>query len=404
MRTTALVVFLAACSSGPKAPGNLDNLDASTNPGKRSEILAVGSDQYNAMVLFGGNNGPIVNQVPAGQFLEDTWIFEPGTGWTQVATTEQPSARGRYSFDLDEENQRVLLFGGRFRAGTSGNYTLRDDLWSFDFETRSWTVLDPGGDDDGPAGRYYPASGYDNESGNLYLWGGLLNRSAVILEPGDDFWRWDGSDWTQLQTTGDLPSQRGFFGNTYDSKRKRIIVFGGQRGDFSSLAYQDTYALDVISGEWTQLDDGTGTAPSTRMHAHMQYDEDNDRYLLFGGHTDIGDMNDLWVFDPNNPGWELLYEADAFTGERLGCNGNPSDVPADYVTMDLSAPERRHRGMFTLMWDSLWLFGGIHAECSDQLDDTWRFDLEDLTWHELIEATSGEACERQGDACECLCY
>ena len=399
------IVLLAACSGGePRAPRDLDNLDTTVNPGKRSEILALGHVASNTMVLFGGNNGPIVNQVPAGQFLEDTWVFEPGTGWTELELSEHPDKRGRYSFVMDSENNRGLLFGGRFREGTSGAYTLRDDLWAFDFEARTWSVLDDGEDEEGPAGRYYPAAGFDSENGNMYLWGGLLNRSAVILEPGSDFWRWDGSAWTELETSGDAPSRRGFFGDTYDTTRNRIVVFGGQRGDFSSLAKNELYALDVRTGEWTNLDDGTGTAPSTRMHAHMEYDVAEDRYLLFGGHTDIGDMNDLWVFDPSNPGWTLLYEADAFTDAGLGCNGNRSDVPSDYVTMDLGAPERRHRGMYALMWNSLWVFGGIHAECSDQLDDTWRFDLEGLQWTELISATSGEACARRGDACDCLCY
>jgi hypothetical protein len=30
--------------------------------------------------------------------------------------------------------------------------------------------------------------------------------------------------------------------------------------------------------------------------------------------------------------------------------------------------------------------------------------LDTLQWTELIEATTGEACARRGDACDCLCY
>jgi hypothetical protein len=55
------------------------------------------------------------------------------------------------------------------------------------------------------------------------------------------------------------------------------------------------------------------------------------------------------------------------------------------------------------MHDSLWVFGGMHAECSDHLDDTWRFDLETAEWSELIEARTGESCARRGDDCACLC-
>jgi hypothetical protein len=139
------------------------------------------------------------------------------------------------------------------------------------------------------------------------------------------------------------------------------------------------------------------------MHAAMQYDAVNDRYVLFGGHTDIGDANDLWTFDPETLKWSVVYRGDKFTGERIGCIGNESEVPADYVQQDLTAPERRHRGMHAVLGDNLWIAGGMHAECSDHLDDTWRFDLLTDTWIEVIEARSGESCARRGDDCQCLC-
>ena len=182
-----------------------------------------------------------------------------------------------------------------------------------------------------------------------------------------------------------------------------MVLFAGQVGNFWDLAYNETYALDIDTLEWTELNDGSA-APSTRMHPHLTYDSERDRYLMFGGHTDIGDGNDLWEMDPDSGTWSEIRIADEFTGEGLGCNGNSSDVPANYVDQDLSAPERRHRGMYTLMHDSLWIFGGMHAECSDHLDDTWRYPLDGGDWTQLIEARSGESCARQDADCECLCY
>jgi N-acetylneuraminic acid mutarotase len=396
---------LVGCGDGIKAPKDLDAISTSSVPSKRSEILAVGDESLNSVLIFGGQDGPIVNQLPSAAFRDDTWIFEPGTGWTEVTADAHPSARGRYAAELDPVNHRVLLFGGRFReANTSGNYEVYNDLWSFDLATRTWSLADDGTAESAPAGRYYPSSAYDADTGRFYIWGGALNRSSTNINPGDDFWVWDGAAWTELETSGDAPSTRTFLGDTYDPVRKRIVIFGGQRGDFSSLAFQDTYALDVTTGAWTQLHDGSGTAPSTRMHAHLEYDPATDTYLLFGGHTDVGDMNDLWSFDPDTNAWTMVYEADRFTDNGLGCAGNSSEVPADYVEMDLSAPERRHRGMYVRMWNNLWVFGGIHAECSDYLDDTWRYDLAENAWHEVIGANSGEACARSGDDCECLCF
>lgn len=401
MRAGWWLLALAACGTGAKDELATDEAPQE-RPGKRSEVLAAVDPGTHQILMFGGNDGPIVSQTPMGVFLDETWIFEPSAGWHQLDVTG-PSARGRYAVSVDEAAGRAYAFGGRFRKeGRTGEYKLFGDLWAFDFATRAWTELDDG-KGDGPKPRYYPASAWDASAGLFYIWGGATNADPLVIQPTDELWSWDGEAWAEVPTTGDKPSTRVFFGNSYDPVRNRLIVFGGQKGDFQSLAYNDFYALDLDDFTWTRLHDGEGLAPSTRMHAHLAYDAPRDRYLLFGGHTDIGDMNDMWSFDPDTGAWTEDYIADVFTGEDLGCRGNRSEVPKNYVDMDLSAPERRHRGIFGLLDGYAWVFGGIHAECSDQLDDTWRYDLEARTWEELDEATSGEACLRRNDDCQCLC-
>lgn len=401
------LLSLSACkmsdedsATGP-TPADLDAIQSTTGPSKRSEILAGAHPGSNSILIFGGNDGPVVAQIPSAAFRKDTWIFEPGYGWTQIEGSG-PSKRGRYALSVDHENNRALLFGGRYRdEGDSGDYDLFNDLWEFSFDTRTWNKLDNG--NNGPDPRYYANSAWDAESGKLYVWGGMTNTSGLFIDVAMDLWAWNGSTWEEVSTGGDEPSTRGFLVGAHDTKRNSLVIFGGQQGDFSSLAYNETYSLNLNNGNWKELNDGQNKAPSTRMHGSILYDDKRDQIILFGGHTDVGDMNDLWTMNPDEKTWNKLYIADKFTGERFGCIGNESEVPADYVTMDLAAPERRHRGMFALMWDSLWVFGGMHAECSDHLNDTWRYDLNANTWHELIPATAGEACLRAGNDCECLC-
>jgi hypothetical protein len=400
MRAGWLWVAIVGCGVPSEDAENTDVVAELQRPTKRSEVLAAVHEGTHQILMFGGNDGPIVSQTPMGVFLDETWVYKPGVGWDQLDTVG-PSARGRYAISTDEAGGRALAFGGRFRKeGRSGDYKLFKDLWSFDFNTGAWTQLDEG---TGPSARYYPASAWDDAAGLYYIWGGATNADPLSILPSDELWSWDGAAWTELETTGDKPSTRVFFGSTYDPERNRLVVFGGQKGDFQSLAYNDFYALDLDDLTWSRLHDGNGLAPSTRMHAHLAYDAPRDRYLLFGGHTDIGDLNDMWAFDPASGEWTEDYIADVFTGKDLGCRGNASEVPKNYVDMDLTAPERRHRGMFGLLDGSAWIFGGIHAECSDQLDDTWRYDLEGRSWEELMEATSGEACLRRNDDCQCLC-
>ncbi|MEN0061652.1 MAG: kelch repeat-containing protein [Myxococcota bacterium] len=393
----AVSLLLAACGGTP----DLDVIETQTTPSKRSEIRPAAYEAGNEILIFAGNEGLVVNQIPRAKYLDDTWLFEPGKGWTMVETETAPSARARYAIAIDEEGGRALLFGGRWRQdGETGDYTLYNDLWEFDFGKREWTLLDDGRG--GPAPRYYAQGAYDQASGKFYIWGGNTNTDPLTFNITQQLWSWDGTAWERITTTGDKPSRRSFLGSLHDTARNRLVIFGGQEGNFVSFAYNDAFALDLESGEWMELNGGATFAPSTRMHAQMSYDSKLDRYLLFGGHTDFGDQNDLWQMDPETGAWSEVYFADVLLG-GLGCLGNPSEVPATFVEQDLTAPERRHNAMTTVMHDSLWIFGGLHAECSDHLDDTWRYDLQTDTWIELIGATSGESCARRSDDCQCLC-
>jgi N-acetylneuraminic acid mutarotase len=409
------VVVLAACGNGTEGANDsatastsspaldLDALTSDDRPSKRSEMIHAAHPATNSILLFGGNDGPIVQQWPQAAFLQDTWVFEPGIGWTEVVGDDQPRKRARSAVAVDPDGNRALVFGGRFRPeDQDGDYTVFNDLWSFDFVSRTWTQLDDGSGA-GPAPRYYGRGAWDASTETFYVWGGNLNTSAFIYEVTMELWAWDGSGWTELETSGEMPSDRSFLGSVHDAARNELIVFGGQLGDLTSGSYNDTYGLNLDSGVWRKLHDGSGKAPSTRMHGQLLHDETQDRYLLFGGHTDTGDMNDLWAFDPEAQTWSKTYIADTFNDVEFGCLGNSSEVPADYVDMDLSAPERRHNALVTWMHDSVWIFGGMHAECSDYLNDTWRYDLASDTWIEIMEASSGEACLRSDDDCECLC-
>jgi hypothetical protein len=406
MRSLAFLLILAACAKDEPIDTGTSEFDpdliASTaRPSQRSEVYGIADELSNSILLFGGNEGPVVAQRPKAVFLDETWVFEPGYGWTELET-EGPSARARYGAAYDPTNRRALIYGGRYRdEGAEGDYKLFRELWSFDFMSREWSLLS---EKQGPKKRTYPAMAWDDQEQALYLFGGMTNKSPMVIEVAEDLWRWKDGEWEELEMGGELPSTRTFLGEAWDPNRRELVLFGGQVGDYWSLAYNETYALNVDSLEWTRLNTGNKNSPSTRMHAQMSYDPVGERVLLFGGHTDIGDGNDLWALDSESGKWSLLRDADHFTGDPLGCLGNDSEVPANYVDQDLTAPERRHRGMFSLMHDSLWLYGGMHAECSEHLDDTWRFGLDGGDWVELIEARTGESCARQAADCECLCY
>ncbi len=349
--------------------------------------------------MFGGDDGPIVNQTPSPRYKADTWLFEVGVGWSEI-TSAGPSARGRYAVAYDPNGRRMLLFGGRFRAGTSGDYTLFNELWSFDFAAKTWTLLDDGSAT-APAPRYFAAAGYDPASNTFYIYGGDTNPSALGIAAASDVWAYDASGWREIATSGTGPSSRLWVGYAFDTSRKQLVVFGGQVGDFVTAAFSDLYALSVETGAWSQLHAGGSGAPIGRFSSTMTYDATGDRYIVFGGHADLGVTNDAWSFAPGS-GWSELRSADTFTGTALGCLGNSRELPSTYVTEDLTAPERRATAALGIIDGDMWMFGG-ESDCSDHLDDVWRLELASGTWTEVQEARSGESCARRAAACSCLC-
>ena len=398
-----LAMTLAACGGSSTTPdggpGNPDaGLPGDVRPGKRSQAASAG-DATGRLVVFGGDQGPIVDQIPQPDFVDETWVLDLTAGWHPVTGTS-PSARGRAGAALDPSGW-VLMFGGRYRpTGQTGDYTLYRELWAFDLTEETWALVDDGST--GPTGREIPAVVYDPDAAALYVYGGDTDPSALGISPSTEVWRFQDGAWAQVTTTGTAPTPRHFIASTFDSARRRLVVYGGQPGNFVDPALSDLYALDLATSTWSQLHPGGNGSPDGRFSGSLVYDAGGDRYLLLGGHADPGVVNDVSAFDPDTGMWSSVHPGDSFTGAPLGCLGNPAEIPENYVDQDLNAPERRSGAAAAMLGSDLIVFGG-QSDCSDHLDDTWRFDPAAAGWTELLAARSGESCLRRNDDCQCLC-
>jgi hypothetical protein len=172
---------------------------ADTGPAARSfHAMAYDSDRSQT-VLFGG-------QVSGG-FLHDTWEWD-GTEWTQVADTG-PSPRDACGATYDTSRQRVVLFGGEtISQGMVSQVGRNLGIW----RGGVWTQMATTGP--GP------------------IVGGACNNGTLTLlfNPKDgSTWTWDGKHWTERQDIG--PGSRVGVAMTFDSQRKRAVLFGGGQGE-----------------------------------------------------------------------------------------------------------------------------------------------------------------------------
>jgi len=308
----------------------------------------------------------------------------------------------------------MLVFGGRFRAGTSGAYTLYNDLWALDLATETWSELSAGGAS-GPPVRNATAAAVDPATGVFWVFGGNASTSGAAYTALDDTWAFDPATgaWMQHAAGATAPPPRLLHTAAFDPVRGRLVVFAGaDETAFSAGAayFSDVWAFDVAADGWMELHPGGAGAPDGRFFGALAYDGVNDRYLSFGGHDDtaLGNANDLWAFDPVAATWELLIRGDTFN-EPIPTFCQPT---VSFASVDVASPERRssHGWVTSTVCGHALAFGG-KTDCG-AIDDVWAYDLTAGVWANPLEATlgtggEGEVCLRRNDGdptnCQSLC-
>ena len=383
-----------------------DSVDCSGRPiavpSARGEIDGVWDADHGRMLIFAGDEGTPVMCMSQTEFISEVWAFHPDCdNFEQLAPSTTLPPRGRHAVALDQAHGRALIHGGRYRAGTSGAYTLYDDLWAFDFATDSWTELPSAG---GPSARSNHVAVVSGD--HLIVYGGNASTDGLSFIPLGDTWAFDleAETWTQVSTTND-PSARLFHTATVEPATGILLMFGG--GDANAFVgpfFRDLWALelapDAASGTWTMLDNGLPGPPGTTW-ADLVWDDAGQRVVLWAGHDDgaLGNTNTIWTWPLVGNGWTQAEVGDVQSAPANGF----CDFPVDFVVPDLDAPERRSAGA-TVVTDSgeLLVFGG-KTDCG-QVNDVWAWSLSEQTWTERSPATGGEICLRAFANCQTMCF
>ena len=202
---------------------------------------------------------------------------------TLTPCTQTWATRGASLFDrrwvhgqaFDSVSGGTILFGGRDVNGLtkSDTWLLRNGVWS------QLAVS-------GPGARSDHAMVSVGSTGVLLFGGKSTLADATCF---GDTWLWNGSSWVQVSSTG--PAPRGGHSMVYDSRRGRVVLFGGFGAD--SLVLADTWEWDGAA--WVRVAAGA-TSPDARFAAAMAYDGVNGKTVLFGGYND-GTKGDTWTWD-----------------------------------------------------------------------------------------------------------
>jgi hypothetical protein len=375
-------------------------LPSREQPAPRGDATGVVDPVTGRMYVFGGDTGPVVRCIPAPVFSGETWRYEPSCDrWDLLTTPTAPSPRSRAAWALDARRRRLIVFGGRFRQGTTGAYTLYRDVWAFDLATERWEEIAVKGE--APVARSNAAAAYDPESDAFLLFGGNTSTSGLTFTPRNDTWALDlgTSTWRRVTTSGALPTARLFHAAALVG-RSLWVYGGGGANAFMGPFYSDLWRLDLATGAWSRVTlTGESTALGGRISAALL--PTGEGATLIGGHDDgaLGNRNDVITVSATGE------VAVARAGDEINRPGAGfCDFPADFSTTDMDAPERRSAFVFAVdpMRQRALVFGG-KTDCGNA-GDVWSLDLNTHAWRSLRGATEGLSCQRSGrENCRSLC-
>ncbi|MDP6944376.1 MAG: kelch repeat-containing protein, partial [Myxococcota bacterium] len=187
-------------------------------PMRRSEHAGIYDPIGEQLVFYGGSLGvPVECSFPTSTFENETWLLDLRCNLWRKIDGGPPTGRTRHAAVYDSTDHRMIVFGGRYRAGTSGPYTPYGDVWAFDLETETWSQVSTTA---GPSARANAGVAYDPTGHRLVVFGGNASSSGMSYVALNDTWTLSlvNGQWTEIATTG-APSPRLFQSALWDDAR-----------------------------------------------------------------------------------------------------------------------------------------------------------------------------------------
>ena len=362
--------------------------------------------------------------------LDNSAAVQPALDTWQQRDSLSPDLRNRQATAFDSARGQLILYGGCCDP-TLERYA---DTWAWN--GHRWTNQSPAGVSPGPLQN--AATAYDSARGRIVLVGGDNQVQQFI----PDIWEWDGRQWTDVTPSSGGPTARTEAALAYDTRRRRIVLFGGRGGDETPANFlNDTWTYDGRS--WASVGT-TGPTPDARNGHDLAYDTERDRVVLFINEASFyGLAAQTWEFDGTT--WRdrtpsgsspsegsiaydpelrrTVLQQDATTWAWNGASWSPlasggpaatsdDDLTYDSVRRQLVLTKRRDDSSPSIeTWSfdgSTWtqrgpfggpsarsftgmafdeqagvtvLFGGAAGDANEPQDDTWMYD--GIRWTEV---------------------
>lgn len=338
-----------------------------------------------------------------------------------------------------DNSGNLWLFGGYgYNANSESGFL--NDLWTYNQQTKVWRLVESQtvvvnvhgvyGNQGIESSNNYPggrigAVSWTDSSGNLWLFGGYGYGTSYdygynsynLIGALNDLWKYNISSgkWTWVSGSKSVDSE-GFYGikkvadslNTpsarlgsvgWADESGNLWLFGGADSISTAHDYNDLWKYNVSSGKWTWVSgestpDAYGvygvqqvTNPLNKPGARLDsvgWLDNSGNLWLFGGNgrdgigSPIGDLNDLWKYNPSNDTWTWMS------------GSNMTNKYGLYGQMNVASPNsipgaREHR--IPLAWSDpstgkFWMLAGdgYGNDSKGVLNDLWSFNPVTNQW------------------------
>jgi N-acetylneuraminic acid mutarotase len=328
----------------PKSTLTAESSKFITGLGDRYAHAACLDAKSRKIYVFGGEK----NGKGGFEFQGDMMVLDLGAkkpAWVKFSSGSAPQKRAYTPFAINHKERKAYIFGGFLDGGRMTN-----DLWCFSMKDGRWEKIHDANVKGAPPGRDAHGLTVDEDTGALYLFGGLKGISP--MEAYCDLWKFDPKtkQWSELKPKegAEWPCNR-YFQSLCAIGNGKALLYGGNTSDVNpkGTAAHYFYELELKTGAWKKL----AQPAELRCYQDALWHPTLKRLIvLCGGYTAAHD--DMFAYDPEKDAWE-----------KFGNSGHPHT----YGTSVLDAQT-----------GDIYSFGGL-AEMNflgkHAMDETWRIKI-----------------------------
>lgn len=327
-------------------------------------------------------------------------------------STTKPGNRGGHQLVADTKKRLVYLYGGW------DGYRDLSDLWVFNIENNSWTLLFEQTElFNGPTPRSCHKMVYDSISGNIFMLGRYLDNSIRTTDYiKSDFFLYDTRAGTWLQICDDT-SQVGGPHLVYDhqmcidSDKRNIYVFGGKILTPRSVSnttsnepeYSGLFSYHIATNTWTQIlvdchhpsaAQADVLSIKSRITHCMVFHTKHRKLYIYGGQRGKEDIDDFITYDVDTQFISVLNTDNTTCGGAGGTGG--SSVCNHIIFSDTKnepSPGFTLRATIDCERDEIYIFSSMSKlkdrrdiQHMDASNSFWVYSLKDCMWSRIYKS------------------